>query len=305
MRFALQGQAAILAAAVGVVAAVGAFAAAYALQNERAAPHASPPDAPGSAILVREGAMVPLADRGGGPRTAQLFGTSGRGPFRGPYSERRDGWGDDDDDHDYATGTYRTLCVRLCDGYYFPVSFSVLPDSLRRDRDICASRCGAQGRLYVHRSIGETPEHMVDLQGRPYRQLPTAFLYRSQYVPSCKCQPDPWEAASLDRHRAYALAAAASRGSKEAAKELQDLRARMNLRARTKETSSGLPPAPASGAGPEPSAAAGRQAEITRREDGGMMGLGSGSAPKAAPVPAGRSRSHDWTRSIFDPLGGR
>ena len=29
--------------------------------------------------------------------------------------------------------TYRTICVRLCDGYYFPVSFSTLPNHFQRD----------------------------------------------------------------------------------------------------------------------------------------------------------------------------
>ena len=31
--------------------------------------------------------------------------------------------------------TYRTLCVRLCDGYYFPVSFSTLPNHFQRDSE--------------------------------------------------------------------------------------------------------------------------------------------------------------------------
>jgi hypothetical protein len=260
-----------------------------------------------------QGSMTPLADRGdgpwqwrGSPRMAQQLGTSGRGHYRSYYGERRDDWGehDDDDGRPRATGAYRTLCVRLCDGYYFPVSFSVLPDRLRRDRDVCAGRCGAQGRLFVHKSVGETPENMVDLQGRPYRELPTAFLYRTEHVPGCKCQPDPWEAASLDRHRAYALAAAASKGSKEAARELQGLRAKM------KENALALQPAAGGEAKPRTSATpAARQADIAGREDGSMMGLGSRAAPGArgerAPMPAGRSRSEDWTRSIFQSGAGR
>ena len=31
--------------------------------------------------------------------------------------------------------TYRTVCVRLCDGYYFPVSFSTLPSHFARDTE--------------------------------------------------------------------------------------------------------------------------------------------------------------------------
>jgi hypothetical protein len=249
--------------------------------------------------------MTTLADRPQELRTAQLFGSSGRNPYRGPYSERRDGWGDEDDDRDRpaASSSYRTLCVRLCDGYYFPISFAAPSDRLRRDRDLCASRCGAQGRLYLHKSVGETPEDMVDLQGRPYRQLPTAFLYRTEYVASCKCQADPWEAASLDRHRAYALAAAAGKGNKEAAKELQGVQARMKEAALVEKAGAG------NGAKPEASAAAAaaRRADIGRREDGAIMGLGSNAKAggKAAAVPATRARGDDWMRSIFEPGAGR
>ena len=96
--------------------------------------------------------------------------------------------------------------MRLCDGYYFPISFSVTPDRLERDAQVCASRCGSQGRLFVHNNPGGSADDMVDLAGRPYRQLKTAFLYRTEYVASCTCQPQPWEAASQDRHRGYALA---------------------------------------------------------------------------------------------------
>lgn len=33
------------------------------------------------------------------------------------------------------SGTYRTLCVRLCDGYYWPVSFSTTSDGLGEDKE--------------------------------------------------------------------------------------------------------------------------------------------------------------------------
>ena len=41
--------------------------------------------------------------------------------------------------------TYRTICVRLCDGYFFPVSFSTLPNHFPRDADICQQKCAAPG----------------------------------------------------------------------------------------------------------------------------------------------------------------
>jgi hypothetical protein len=43
--------------------------------------------------------------------------------------------------------TYRTICVRLCDGYYFPVSFSTLPAHFDHDADVCQSKCAAPVEL--------------------------------------------------------------------------------------------------------------------------------------------------------------
>jgi hypothetical protein len=68
---------------------------------------------------------------------------------------------------------------------------------------------------------------MQDLQGRPYRQLRTAFLYRTEYVADCKCKPHPWEQQAMDQHRLYALAAAKRKGDKEAAAQLTALESRM------------------------------------------------------------------------------
>ena len=60
--------------------------------------------------------------------------------------------------------TYRTLCVRLCDGYYFPVSFSTLPNHFQRDADVCQSQCAAPAELYYHQNPGGAVEQMVSVQ---------------------------------------------------------------------------------------------------------------------------------------------
>src|SRR5690606_11776960 len=57
--------------------------------------------------------------------------------------------------------TYRTLCVRLCDGYYFPISFATLPNHFPRDVDACQSRCAAPTELYYHRNPGGAVEEMI------------------------------------------------------------------------------------------------------------------------------------------------
>jgi hypothetical protein len=83
---------------------------------------------------------------------------------------------------------YRTLCVRTCDGYYFPISFSTLPGKFSADAAMCQQMCpGTEAALYVHRNPGEDASQMVSLDGQPYTALPAAFRYRNEYDKGCTC----------------------------------------------------------------------------------------------------------------------
>lgn len=77
-------------------------------------------------------------------------------------------------------GSFRTLCVRACDGYYFPVSWSVSSGAFERDGRACEAMCpGTRVELHYHRVSGEDSEDMVSAAtGRPYREMENAFLYR-------------------------------------------------------------------------------------------------------------------------------
>jgi hypothetical protein len=105
-----------------------------------------------------------------------------------------------------SSETYRTVCVRLCDGYYFPISPSTTKGRFNSDAKACASACAAPTRLYYHRAAGDASE-MVDRRGGKYINLQTAFLYRTSHNAACKCRPDPWEKEARDQHRIYALQA--------------------------------------------------------------------------------------------------
>ncbi len=100
-------------------------------------------------------------------------------------------------------GTYRTVCVRLCDGYFFPISSATTPEFFARDEAACRSRCSSSARLYVYPANGE-PEQMVSVQRQPYSALSTAFLFRTKYDAACTCKPHPWEQEALAKHRAFA-----------------------------------------------------------------------------------------------------
>jgi hypothetical protein len=89
---------------------------------------------------------------------------------------------------DTQVGTYRTLCVRTCDGYYFPISFSTVPAKFNDDAATCQSMCpGAEAVLYTYRNPGQEPAQAVSLAGEPYTSLPTAFKYRQSYDKTCTC----------------------------------------------------------------------------------------------------------------------
>jgi len=85
--------------------------------------------------------------------------------------------------------TYRTICVRLCDGYYFPVSFSTLPNHFPRDSQICQSQCAAPAELFYHQNPGGAVEQALSVDSQqPYTSLKVAFRYRKEFVQGCSCK---------------------------------------------------------------------------------------------------------------------
>ena len=90
--------------------------------------------------------------------------------------------------------TYRTLCVRLCDGFYFPMSFATTRGKLEDDAGRCERQCPSKGRLFTHRNPGQSVDDMVDLRGNPYAKLATAFRFRAEFVTDCTCRGNPWDA---------------------------------------------------------------------------------------------------------------
>jgi hypothetical protein len=86
-------------------------------------------------------------------------------------------------------GGYRTLCVRTCDGYYFPISFSTSQSHFGDDEQSCQRLCPAtEAVLYTHRTSGEDVGQAVNSSGRLYKDLGNAFRYRREFVASCSCR---------------------------------------------------------------------------------------------------------------------
>jgi hypothetical protein len=279
----------------GTVAALGSYRLIGTIPAALTAP------APAGAISARSaGSPLPPSSRDT-RATPSLHRTQFFGSFSPSYRRYGDGYDDDEDERPHGYGTYRTVCVRLCDGYYFPVSFSVSRSRFARDARTCERSCPGQARLFVYANPGGDIENMVDPQGRPYRRLPTAFLYRTQYVASCRCKPEPWSVEARERHRVYALEAASRKGSKQAAAELDALKAKM-----ARDGSAGS--AEVAGTTDEFAETQGhrraRTAERSSRgdqdDDRDRMGLGAGSdrQPRARPSGTWRRDSEWMTRAL-------
>ncbi|MCX5494219.1 DUF2865 domain-containing protein [Kaistia dalseonensis] len=92
-------------------------------------------------------------------------------------------------DRGFGGGKYRTLCVRTCDGYYFPISFSTTRAGFATDEQICRQMCpGTDVALYAHRNPGQDSRQALSTTDTtPYSELPTAFAYRTSFNPICTC----------------------------------------------------------------------------------------------------------------------
>src|SRR6202048_4998514 len=87
------------------------------------------------------------------------------------------------------SGTFRTVCVRTCDGGYFPISFATVPARFPDDEKPCKALCPAtEASLYAYRNPGEDINQAVSINGQPYTQSPNAFRFRQEFNPSCACK---------------------------------------------------------------------------------------------------------------------
>lgn len=85
-------------------------------------------------------------------------------------------------------GTYTTLCVRTCDGYYYPISFATTPARFADDEAACKATCPASDAALYTRRTNEDVRTATSISGRLYTDLPNAFRYRQQFDPACSCR---------------------------------------------------------------------------------------------------------------------
>jgi hypothetical protein len=147
----------------------------------------------------RRSLLIALGDNGCGAqyRSAALAGQQG-GFFDRLFGDNSGNGGPFSAPSGPMGGTFRTICVRTCDGFYYPISFATSSDRFRDDEQTCQRMCPAsEVTLYTYHNPGEEVAQAVSLNGRLYTELPTAFSYRKALNPACSCRRpgESWAAA--------------------------------------------------------------------------------------------------------------
>ena len=142
----------------------------------------------------RRSVLTALAQNNCGPQYAAAIrnqdqGGGGPGAFLGGIFGNNNATPVPGGDLGAAGGTYRTVCVRTCDGAYFPVSFATMPARFQDDEKTCKALCPAtEANLYAYPNPGGDMNQAVSTTGQPYTALPTAFKFRASHDPSCSCK---------------------------------------------------------------------------------------------------------------------
>jgi Protein of unknown function (DUF2865) len=137
----------------------------------------------------RRSVLLALAQNNCGPQYANAVQQSGPGNFLNNLFGNNNNPGAPGADLGAQSGTFRTVCVRTCDGAYFPVSFATVPARFPDDEKTCKALCPAsEATLFSYRNPGEDMNQAVSINGQPYSALPNAFRFRQEFNPSCACK---------------------------------------------------------------------------------------------------------------------
>ncbi len=135
--------------------------------------------------------------RGGQPQQAQqprgffesLFGGAQEEPRpQAPLPDAAPVPNADDGGEARAHGGGQAVCVRTCDGGFFPLGVSSHhnADDLKQ---MCGALCpGTETAVYTRNPNAEI-NTAASLDGKPYMDLPNALKFSKTFVPDCSCKP--------------------------------------------------------------------------------------------------------------------
>jgi hypothetical protein len=153
------------------------------------------------------------AARAAEPRSffEELFGvnapdqTTGWREDNGP-SQESETLEDQDGENPRPQGGPMAICVRSCDGGFFPITYTAKRAQLDDLNTLCKAMCpGAEAKLYTQ-SQWKGLSSAVSVDGEPYSDLPNAHKFETSYDPTCGCKPpgQSWTEALAEAERILA-----------------------------------------------------------------------------------------------------
>lgn len=152
----------------------------------------------GGAGNPRRAQLIAALDRYGciggqpAPQRGVIYATPGSPSLMdqlfGPNSENNTRPYDPEGEPRERLGGRMAICVRTCDGFYFPVNFEGIG---ARDEyaQVCQSLCPAAETQVFFMPLGADVERAATRDGTPYMSLPMAKKYQTSRDPACFCKP--------------------------------------------------------------------------------------------------------------------
>ena len=102
------------------------------------------------------------------------------------------------------SGSY-AVCVRTCDGSFFPVSYSGAGSRADSLEDVCRALCPNADMALYSFPFGGTVDEAASPTGEPYANLPNAGKFEKAYDPNCSCRRkgQSWAEALADAEARY------------------------------------------------------------------------------------------------------
>ncbi|MEJ1936969.1 DUF2865 domain-containing protein, partial [Nostoc sp. NIES-2111] len=153
-------------------------------------------DAQRASLVAAYESNCSAVDTAGAPRSAtrqpglleRLFGGAADDP---PPVEEEPAPVEEPMGPDGVGGTFKTICVRKCDGYYFPISQVSNRARIEEDTALCQASCpNAEVELFLQPLGREADASVSAYDGTPYASLPNAYRYRKAVDQSCSCRRD-------------------------------------------------------------------------------------------------------------------
>ncbi len=187
------------------------------------------------------------------------------------------------------SGAFRTVCVRTCDGFFFPISYATTQAKFAEDEQACKRLCPATAtELYYHRNPGEEIEQAV------------STLRRALHVAADRVQVSPGGRSGLLVPRA---GTDLERGAyRQARCDLAAGRHRGDRRAGTEDVAAEGADAAEGGQGPARPAARGARTAAGRGAHTAAAGTGArGDAERRAQGARGRAAVLSGSLKLKNP----